>query len=362
LKREEFGKEDPEEIFEMGEVIGEGSFGLICTCKHTIQNKLYAIKFLEVEENDEMTLQKELEILKECNDSEYTVRYSGCYMKDGTLMIVMEYCEGGSVLDLMKMCKKQLTEDQIAVICAHIVKGLIYLHAHHIIHRDLKAGNVLLAREGRAKLADFGVSAKVTKTLEKKYSKVGSPYWMAPEVITMKDSKNEASGYDMKADIWSLGITAIEMAEGRPPLFEIAFVRAIFLIPVNKPPTLKEPTKWSPEFNSFLETCLQKDPSLRPTSTELLQHPFIQKGLKNEGALKDLLTETIPILSKAREEKREREKETGAEKPIKSGTIITANTSSKRFTGEVGTGTNVGTTVLKNATQQYDESSTADEF
>jgi len=101
---------------------------------------------------------------------------------------------------------------------------------------------------------------------------------------------------------------------------------------------------------------------LRPTSTELLQHPFIQKGLKNEGALKDLLTETIPILSKAREEKREREKETGAEKPIKSGTIITANTSSKRFTGEVGTGTNVGTTVLKNATQQYDESSTADEF
>jgi len=306
LRKDDFNEDDPEEVFEMLDVIGEGSYGLICTCRHTLQNKIYAIKFLEIEENDEGTLQKEMDILKECNECIHTVQYFGCYLKENTLMIVMEYCEGGSVLDLMQLCHKQLSEEQIAVICAHMLKGLIYLHSHHIVHRDLKAGNVLLTRDGRAKLADFGVSAKLTKTIEKKKTIVGSPYWMAPEVITV--TKDNQEGYDMKADIWSLGITAIEMAEGKPPLFEIASLRVIFLIPVRDPPTLKESSKWSSDCNGFLQTCLQKDARKRPTSTELLQHPFIQMGLKNENLLKDLVTESIPMLSKARAEKKIRKK------------------------------------------------------
>jgi len=344
---------DVEEVFEMMDVIGEGSYGLICTCRHTLQNKIYAIKFLEIEENDEVTLQKEMDILKECNECLNTVQYFGCYLKESTLMIVMEYCEGGSVLDLMQLCHKQLTEDQIAVICAHMLKGLIYLHSHHIVHRDLKAGNVLLTRDGRAKLADFGVSAKLTKTIEKKKTIVGSPYWMAPEVITV--TKDNQEGYDMKADIWSLGITAIEMAEGKPPLFEIASLRVIFLIPVRDPPTLKESSKWSSDFTGFLSTCLQKDARKRPTSTELLQHPFIQKGLKNEHLLKELTTESIPMLTKARAEKKDKKEENTEKQGVKSGTIITINTSTKKFAGEVGG----GTTVINKGTRQYDEESSS---
>jgi serine/threonine protein kinase len=258
----------------------------------------------------------------------------------------------------MQLCHKQLNEDQIAAICAHMIKGLIYLHSHHIVHRDLKAGNVLLTKDGKAKLADFGVSAKLTKTLEKKKTIVGSPYWMAPEVITV--TKDNQEGYDMKADIWSLGITAIEMAEQKPPLFEIASLRVIFLIPVREPPTLKDQAKWSDQFNDFISICLQKDARKRPSSIELLQHPFIQKGLQKDYILKDLVNECIPLLSSARAQKKDK-KDEAQDKGFKTGTIITINTNTKKYSGTIG---GAGTTVINNETQfesSEEESSDSEE-
>lgn len=347
LRQEEISKDDPEEVFEMVDIIGEGAYGLICTCKNIKQDKIYAIKFLEIEEEDEEHLQKEIDILKEAEHCEYTVKYYGCYIKDSTLMIVMEFCDAGSCLDIINACKKTFDEDQIAAICACMVQGLIYLHSHKILHRDLKAGNVLLTSEGTAKLADFGVSAKLAYTLQKKDTVVGSPYWMAPEVISVQ--KEKAEGYDFKADIWSLGITAIELAEGKPPLFEIASLRVIFLIPVRDPPTLKEKGKWSNDFHDFLAKCLQKNPSDRPTAKELLEHPFIKRGTKNRHVLKKMVDEAMPFLIKSRAEKAKKkpdpdesddEERNSAFTP---GTTITINKSTGSVTMSSGS---YGTTVI----------------
>jgi len=344
LRKNEISQDDPEEVFEMIDIIGEGAYGLICTCKNLKQNTIYAIKFLEIEEEDEPNLQKEIDILKESSDCPYIVRYFGCYMKETTLMIVMEFCNGGSCLDVMTSCKRTFTEDQIAVIVNHMVSGLAYLHSHRVLHRDLKAGNVLLTSEGKAKLADFGVSAKLVHTLQKKNTIVGSPYWMAPEVISVQKGKGD--GYDFKADIWSLAITAIELAEGKPPLFDIASLRVIFLIPARPPPTLQDQSKWSSEFNDFLSICLQKDPAKRPSASSLLAHPFVQRGNKKDNLVQDLVKECLPLLLQAREKKKNKDKDKGdgesdEEKAsaFARGTRITINTSS-------GTWSSYGTTVL----------------
>jgi len=352
--RTEVVEEDPEEVFEMVDIIGEGAYGLICTCRNIKQNRIYAIKFLEIEEEDEQHLMNELSILKEAEECLNTVKYYGCYIKDSTLMIVMEFCDGGSALDIMNACNKTFEEDQISAICACMVQGLIYLHSHKILHRDLKAGNILLTSEGVAKLADFGVSAKLQFTLEKKDTVVGSPYWMAPEVISVQKDKTE--GYDMKADIWSLAITAIELAEGKPPLFEIASLRVIFLIPARDPPKLQHPEKWSKEFNDFLKVCLQKNPHDRPTSKELLNHPFIKRGLKNQPMLKDLVQDTLPALLAAREKKKKDEQKKASDESdddesrnsnFTPGTTITINTATGSVTMSSNPGSgSYGTTVI----------------
>jgi len=224
----------------------------------------------------------------------------------------------------------------------------VYLHSHKILHRDIKAGNVLLTSEGRAKLADFGVSAKLTHTFQRKNTMVGSPYWMAPEVISQKKKE----GYDAKTDIWSLGITAIELAEGKPPLFDIASLRVIFLIPARDPPTLKDQKKWSHEFNDFIATCLQKDPEKRPSSVELLKHPFVLKGLQKEKEplLKTLVTECLPVIKEARKQKQNKknkpattteESDDDDDERFTPGTIITVNTQTKEWSEKA-----YGTTVI----------------
>jgi len=303
---------------------------------------------LEIDEEDEPHLQNELDILKEAEHCPYIVKYFGCYIKDSTLMIVMEFCDGGSALDILNACNKTFEEDHIAAICSSMVQGLIFLHSHKILHRDLKAGNILLTSDGIAKLADFGVSAKLQYTLQKKDTVVGSPYWMAPEVISVQ--KDRAEGYDMKADIWSLAITAIELAEGKPPLFEIASLRVIFLIPARDPPKLQKPEKWSKEFNDFLAVCLQKNPHNRPTSKELMNHPFIKKGIRNQPMLKDLVEETLPALQAARERKKkedaakaESDDEDGRASNFTPGTTITINTATGSVTMSSGS---YGTTVI----------------
>lgn len=199
----------------------------------------------------------------------------------------MEYCGAGSVSDIMRLRKKTLSESEIATILNDTLKGLEYLHLRRKIHRDIKAGNILLNSEGHAKLADFGVAGQLTDTMAKRNTVIGTPFWMAPEVI-------EEIGYDCVADIWSLGITALEMAEGKPPYGDIHPMRAIFMIPTKPPPSFREPDRWSPEFIDFVSLCLVKNPEERATATDLLQHEFI-KNAKQNAILTEMIAEAKEI-------------------------------------------------------------------
>jgi serine/threonine kinase 3 len=296
-------REDPEELFELVDVIGHGAFGTVCSCLNKKTLELVAVKFIPIENReDTQKLQKEIDIMRKIPPAPEIVKYHGCYIKDDMLLIVMEYCDGGSMMDILRLCKRKLNEDQIAAACAAVVRGLEHLHKNvKIIHRDIKAANVLLNSKGEAKLADFGVSAQLATSTQRQKTVIGSPFWMAPEVIDQADSET-ATGYGPSSDIWSLGITAIEMAEGKPPHYELMPIRAILKIPIDPPPTLKQAGQWSPEFNQFLATCLQKDPDQRPTATELLQDPFIQRGIRKRHILAELVEECMPELIKARME------------------------------------------------------------
>eukprot|EP00005_Dracoamoeba_jomungandri_P005910 CAMPEP_0174262410 /NCGR_PEP_ID=MMETSP0439-20130205/12956_1 /TAXON_ID=0 /ORGANISM="Stereomyxa ramosa, Strain Chinc5" /LENGTH=356 /DNA_ID=CAMNT_0015347109 /DNA_START=86 /DNA_END=1156 /DNA_ORIENTATION=- len=293
-------KGNPEDIFEMQEKLGEGSYGIVCKCLHKKEGKVYAVKVIEVEGEDDASIQKEIGILKTCQ-SETIVRYGGCYKHGSTLLIAMEYCDGGSVQDILRHGKGALTEAEISAVCGSILDGLIYLHAAHIMHRDIKSGNVLLTQTGEAKLADFGVSANLTSTFQKKNTVIGSPYWMAPEVISKSND-----GYDSRADIWSLGITGIEMAETEPPRYDVHFARVIFLIPHKPPPELKNPENHSEEFIDFITKCLQKDPNSRPTAKDLRNHPFIQNHIgERQSIIEKLVAESLPLIEEYRRQQAE---------------------------------------------------------
>ncbi|XP_061472868.1 serine/threonine-protein kinase 10 isoform X2 [Rhineura floridana] len=243
----------------------------------------------------------EIEILATC-DHPYIVKLLGAFYNDSKLWIMIEFCPGGAVDAIMLELDRGLTEPQIQVICRQMLEALNYLHSKKIIHRDLKAGNVLLTLDGDIKLADFGVSAKNMKTLQRRDSFIGTPYWMAPEVVmceTMKDTP-----YDYKADIWSLGITLIEMAQIEPPHHELNPMRVLLKIAKSDPPTLNYPSKWSPEFKDFLKTALDKNPETRPSAAQLLEHPFVCKVTTNR-ALRELVAEAKAEVMEEIEDNRE---------------------------------------------------------
>ncbi|KAG5882415.1 hypothetical protein JTB14_008990 [Gonioctena quinquepunctata] len=256
----------PEEVFDLICKLGEGSYGSVYKALHKESGQVLAIKQVPVD-TDLQEIIKEISIMQQC-DSPYVVKYYGSYFKNTDLWIVMEYCGAGSVSDIMRLRKKTLSEDEIATILSDTLKGLEYLHLRRKIHRDIKAGNILLNSEGHAKLADFGVAGQLTDTMAKRNTVIGTPFWMAPEVI-------QEIGYDCVADIWSLGITALEMAEGKPPYGDIHPMRAIFMIPTKPPPSFREPDKWSTEFTDFVGSCLVKNPDERATATDLLAHQFV---------------------------------------------------------------------------------------
>ncbi|XP_030021132.1 serine/threonine-protein kinase 4 isoform X4 [Manduca sexta] len=262
----------PEEVFDIICKLGEGSYGSVYKALHKESGQVLAIKQVPVD-TDLQEIIKEISIMQQC-DSPYVVKYYGSYFKNTDLWIVMEYCGAGSVSDIMRLRKKTLSEDEIATILCDTLKGLEYLHRRRKIHRDIKAGNILLNTEGHAKLADFGVAGQLTDTMAKRNTVIGTPFWMAPEVI-------QEIGYDCVADIWSLGITALEMAEGKPPYGDIHPMRAIFMIPTKPPPSFREPDQWSPEFIDFVSQCLVKNPDERATAEFLLTHEFIGDALRN---------------------------------------------------------------------------------
>ncbi|KAF5901407.1 mitogen-activated protein kinase kinase kinase kinase 4-like isoform X6, partial [Clarias magur] len=300
---------DPAGIFELVEVVGNGTYGQVYKGRHVKTGQLAAIKVMDVTEDEEEEIKLEINMLKKYSHHRNIATYYGAFIKksppghDDQLWLVMEFCGAGSITDLVKNTKNGLKEDWIAYISREILRGLAHLHAHHVIHRDIKGQNVLLTENAEVKLVDFGVSAQLDRTVGRRNTFIGTPYWMAPEVIACDE--NPDATYDYRSDLWSCGITAIEMAEGAPPLCDMHPMRALFLIPRNPPPRLKS-KKWSKKFINFIENCLVKNYTQRPPTDQLLKHPFI-RDQPNERQVRIQLKDHIDHTRKKRGDKDETE-------------------------------------------------------
>ncbi|CAH2247634.1 traf2 and NCK-interacting kinase isoform X5 [Pelobates cultripes] len=303
---------DPAGIFELVELVGNGTYGQVYKGRHVKTGQLAAIKVMDVTGDEEEEIKQEINMLKKYSHHRNIATYYGAFIKknppgmDDQLWLVMEFCGAGSVTDLIKNTKgNTLKEEWIAYICREILRGLSHLHQHKVIHRDIKGQNVLLTENAEVKLVDFGVSAQLDRTVGRRNTFIGTPYWMAPEVIACDE--NPDATYDFKSDLWSLGITAIEMAEGAPPLCDMHPMRALFLIPRNPAPRLKS-KKWSKKFQSFIESCLVKNHGQRPSTEQLMKHPFI-RDQPNERQVRIQLKDHIDRTKKKRGEKDETEYE-----------------------------------------------------
>ncbi|ODQ62188.1 hypothetical protein WICANDRAFT_25841, partial [Wickerhamomyces anomalus NRRL Y-366-8] len=256
--------------FEVYEEIGKGGFGVVYKALDKVTKCPVAIKQIDLESTDDIdSLQKEIKILSQCKLKQIT-QYFGCFVKGYKLWIIMELLDGGSCLDML--VAGPIREKCIAVLFKELLIALDYLHSNGKIHRDIKAANILLNSQGDVKIADFGVSTQLSNNLSRRNTFVGSPYWMSPEVILEEE-------YNFKADIWSLGITALELATGKPPLSNIPPMKALFKIPENDPPIL-EGQEFSQDFKQFVALCLQKSPQNRPSAKRLMKTKFIQNAGK----------------------------------------------------------------------------------
>ncbi|XP_050729022.1 myosin-IIIb-like isoform X4 [Eriocheir sinensis] len=274
---------DPNTRFELLEVIGEGTYGEVFAAKDHDTNEKVAIKIMEnIGENLE-EIEEEYLILRDLSIHPNLPAFQGIFFKRGNVReedqawLVMELCPRGSVTDLVQALIRRgqkLTEKQLGYILKETIDAMVYLHQNRVMHRDIKGHNLLLTEQANIKLVDFGVSSHLASSWGRRNTSVGTPYWMAPEVIACEQQLDYS--YDVRCDVWSLGITALELADGEPPLSDIHPMRALFQIPRNPPPTLDRPVEWSMEFNDFISECLVKDFEQRPIAKELLQHPFIK--------------------------------------------------------------------------------------
>jgi len=288
--------QDPTGVFQPIQVVGNGTYGQVWKGRHANTGQLAAIKIMEITADEEDDIRLEINVLRRYSNHPNIARYFGAFIKkmknvEDQLWLVMEYCGSGSITDLVKATRQRcIKEDWIAYICREILKGLDYLHQNKIIHRDIKGQNVLLTDEANIKLVDFGVSAQLARTISKRSTFIGTPYWMAPEVIVCEQDSN--ASYDTRSDIWSTGITCLEMAEGEPPLSDMHPMRALFLIPRREPPRLKSPRKWTKKMNKFIEQCFIKDYHQRAYTHELLRHDFV-RSLNNERVIKAEIRELV---------------------------------------------------------------------
>ncbi|XP_017565531.1 STE20-like kinase b [Pygocentrus nattereri] len=297
---------NPEEVWEIIGELGDGAFGKVYKAQNKQSGILAAAKVIDTKTEEELEdYMVEIDILASC-DHHHIVKLLDAFYYEDKLWILIEFCAGGAVDAVMLELERPLTEPQIRVVCKQTLDALLYLHESKIIHRDLKAGNILLTLDGEVKLADFGVSAKNTKTLQRRDSFIGTPYWMAPEVVMCETSKDRP--YDYKADIWSLGVTLIELAQVEPPNHEMNPMRVLLKIAKADPPTLMQPSKWSPEFSDFLKRALDKNVDNRWSAAQLLQHPFVS-SVTDSKSLRELIAEAKAEVTEEIEESKEEEEE-----------------------------------------------------
>lgn len=304
---------NPEEIWEIIGELGDGAFGKVFKAQNKQNGTLAAAKVIDTKTEDELEdYMVEIDILASCNHH-HIVKLLDAFYFEGKLWILIEFCAGGAVDAIMLELERPLTEPQIRVVCKQTLEALAYLHETKVIHRDLKAGNILLSLDGEVKLADFGVSAKNTKTLQRRDSFIGTPYWMAPEVVMCETSKDRP--YDYKADIWSLGVTLIELAQIEPPNHEMNPMRVLLKIAKSEPPTLMHPSRWSHEFNDFLRKALDKNVDNRWSSVQLLQHPFVT-SVTDSKPLRELIAEAKAEVTEELEDSKEEEEEEEPDTPV----------------------------------------------
>ncbi|XP_074051174.1 myosin-IIIa [Macrotis lagotis] len=290
---------DPSDTWEITETIGKGTYGKVFKVLNKKNGQKAAVKILDPVHDIDEEIEAEYHILKALSDHPNVVKFYGMFFKKGKkngdqLWLVLELCNGGSVTDLVKGLLKRgerMSELIIAYILHEALMGLQHLHNNNTIHRDVKGNNILLTTEGGVKLVDFGVSAQLTSTHHRRNTSVGTPFWMAPEVIACEQQLD--STYDARCDAWSLGITAIELGDGDPPFADLHPMRALFKIPRSPPPTLRQPELWTAEFNDFINKCLTKDYEKRPTVSDLLKHEFITQIEGRDVMLQKQLTELI---------------------------------------------------------------------
>ncbi|XP_035140244.1 mitogen-activated protein kinase kinase kinase kinase 1 isoform X3 [Callithrix jacchus] len=277
---------DPRDHYDLLQRLGGGTYGEVFKARDKVSGDLVALKMVKMEPDDDVsTLQKEILMLKTCRHANI-VAYHGSYLWLQKLWICMEFCGAGSLQDIYQVTGS-LSELQISYVCREVLQGLAYLHSQKKIHRDIKGANILINDAGEVRLADFGISAQIGATLARRLSFIGTPYWMAPEVAAVALK----GGYNELCDIWSLGITAIELAELQPPLFDVHPLRVLFLMTKSgyQPPRLKEKGKWSAAFHNFVKVTLTKSPKKRPGATKMLSHQLVSQPGLNRGLILDLL-------------------------------------------------------------------------